>query len=660
MTDFVADAAPRQVPQGALILDAGFSITAASPEVEALSGYPPLALRGMPVTRLIPDARSAPLGEPSVLSLLHRDGSLRPIQLWLTCLDGEAFGYICVIGDRRQLRSDERGWLEAEAAIAAIHSIPFALWISGLDGRCEVQNRASLSSWGNLIGKLPDETGLPPAAVREWQDINRRALAGEPVRHEWRYEAGGSLQVFENFVVPVVAGERTIGAVGLSVDITERKKAEARVTYLATHDDLTGLPKRSEMAAAVSRLLAGGRRFCLCLMDLDRFRVINDALGHHAGDLLLKEIAVRLQQHISGEQTAYHLGADEFALLLPLAVEEDAEVLVRPLLDLVSQPCVIAGTGVTSACSIGVSVCPEDGQSVVTLFKNADLAKSRAKHAGGNTLMCFSGEMHVDARARLALEADLRAAALAGQLTLCYEPRISLADSRICGMEVLLRWQHPVLGAIPPDVFIPLAEESGLIELISEWVLETACRQNRIWQDSGYPPMRMAVNISARQFNRALLETLQRVLSETGHPPQLLELEITESTLMLNMNEAVEIMHRLTDLGVRLVVDDFGTGYAAFTYLRNFPVAGVKLDNTFIRGVAVRVEDQAIVRAIIALAHTLKLTVVAEYVEDAAQMKALRELSCDECQGHLFSPPVAAAAFESFLGAGFTSLSGGT
>lgn len=651
MEDFVADFPNRQAPQGVLTLDSGFRINAASPELEALSGYPAGVLRGMPVTALIPGAKSLPLGEPLVRSLLHRDGSLRPIQLWMARLDGDDAAYVCVIGDRRQLRADERGWLEAEAAIAAIHSIPFALWISGLDGRCEVQNRASQHRWGDLIGKLPEESGLPDAAEREWLEINRRALAGETVHHEWQYDDGGLSHIFENIVVPVVSGDRTIGTVGLSVDITERKQAEARVTYLATHDDLTGLPKRSEMAAAVARLVAKGGRFCLCLMDMDRFRVINDALGHHAGNLLLKEIAGRLGRHLSGEQSAYHLGGDEFALLLPLAADEDAARLAQPLIGLVSQPCVIGGTSVTSACSIGVSVYPEDGESLAALSKNADLAKSRAKHAGGNALICFSGEMHVDARARLALEADLRAAALAGQFSLCYEPKISLADGLICGMEVLLRWQHPVLGAVPPGVFIPLAEESGLIEIISEWVLETACLQNRIWLDSGHPPMRMAVNISARQFNRALLETLQRILSETGHPAELLELEITESTLMLNLNEAVDIMHRLTDLGVRLVVDDFGTGYAAFTYLRNFPVSSVKLDNTFIRGVAIRLQDQAIVRAIIALAHTLNLTVVAEHVEDEAQMKVLRELSCDECQGHFFSPPVAAGAFEKLLGA---------
>ena len=651
MEDFVTDAWHRQLPQGALMLDSDCRISAASPELEALSGYPADVLRGMAVTALIPDVPAAPLGQHLVLSLIHRDGSRRPIQLWKTRFAGEAAAFLCVIGDRRQLRTDERGWLEAEAALSAIHSIPFALWISGLDGRCEVQNRVSRSRWGDLVGMLPEESALPEAAVREWADINRRALGGELVRHEWQYVDGGAAQMFENIVVPVLAGERIIGAVGLSVDITERKVAEARANYLATHDDLTDLPKRSTLDETISRLIAAGGRFCLCLLDLDRFRVINEALGHHAGDLLLKEIAKRLSQHLSFDQSAYHLGGDEFALLLPLAPEANPATLAQPLVGLISQALVISGTSVTSTCSMGVSVYPEDGETLVTLFKNADIAMSRAKRAGGNTLVCFSGEMHVDARARLALEADLRAAALAGQLTLCYEPKVSLADGRICGMEVLLRWQHPTLGAVPPSVFIPLAEESGLIELISEWVLETACRQNRVWLDSGYPPMRMAVNISARQFNRSLLQTLQRVLDESGHPPQLLDLEITESTLMLNQNEAVEIMHRLTALGVRLVVDDFGTGYSAFPYLRNFPVSSVKLDKTFISGVALHAQDQAIVRAIIALAHTLKLTVVAEYVEDEAQMETLRELSCDEYQGHFFSPPVTAEAFERLLGA---------
>ena len=639
----------RQAPLGALILDSAYCISAASPELEALSGYPVDTLCGRPAAELIPDVAEAPIAQSTMLSLVHRDGSRRPIQLWKTKIDGAAAGFICVIGDRRQLRAEERVWLEAEAALAAIHSIPFALWITGLDGRCEAQNSASRRQWGDLVGKRPEESELPEAAVCEWTEVNRRALAGESIDHEWTFVDGAGAQTFENIVVPVVAGERTIGAVGLSVDITERKKTEARVAYLASHDDLTGLPNRATLAEALTRLVVEGRRFCLCLMDLDRFKLINDALGHHAGDLLLQEVALRLRGHLVGGQQAYRLGGDEFALLLPLAADQDPAKLAEPLLGLVRQPYVISGTSVTSGCSIGVSVSPDDGETLAILLKNADSAMYRAKHAGGNALICFSAEMQVDARARFSLEADLRTAALAGEFTLCYEPKISLADGRICGTEVLLRWQHPVLGAVPPDMFIPLAEESGLIELIGGWVLETACRQNQVWLAAGYPPMRMAVNVSARQFNRALLETLQRVLGETGHPPQLLELEITESTLMLNLEEAADIMHRLTALGVRLLVDDFGTGYSALAYLRDFPVSSVKLDKTFIRGVAIRVQDRAIVHAIIALAHTLNLTVVAEYVEDEAQVSVLRELSCDECQGHFFSHPVPAEAFERLL-----------
>ncbi len=726
----------------------------------------------MPAAHLIPDVHNAPFGEVVVLWVVRSDGSRMPVQLWKARQDEHGGSVLCVIADRRRLRLDEPEWLQAEAALAAIHSIPFPLWITTPDGRCALQNEASRRQWGDLVGRLPRESGLPDAAVREWENTTQRALAGEPVDNEWRYTDQSGSRTFQNIVVSVIAGGRTIGAVGLCVDITERKQAElvlqrwrhlfetanfgmavtsadgerlelvnaafarmhgytveelvdkplshvftaearlqlsecmqqarvhghnafeskarrrdgsafpvlvdvstafdeagetlyqavavrditkrvkaaTRVSYLATHDELTGLLSRSELPEEAERLVAAGGRFCLCMIDLDRFKVINDSLGHHAGDVLLKEIAARLRRFLPAERAVFRLGGDEFGLLIPLTSEQDPVPLAQPLVGIINQPFVVEETSLANRCSIGVSVYPDDANTLTVLLRNADIAMYQAKHLGGNAVVCFSGERRSDARSRLALETDLRTAAANGQLVLHYEPKVSIADGgRICGMEVLLRWNHPLLGRVSPGLFIPLAEEAGLIGPIGEWVLETACRQNRAWLDRGYPPLRMAVNLSARQFNQKLLGTVRRVLKETGHPPELLDFEITESTLILNIAEAAGIMRELTAFGVRLSVDDFGTGYSALAYLKNFPVSSLKLNASFIRDVAERAEDHAIVKAVIALAHTLKLSVVAECVEHQAQLEVLRELGCDQAQGHLFSPPVAAEPFETLL-----------
>ena len=734
-------------------------------------GYGKGSLLGMLVASLIPDMQDAPFGTSVVKSVIRGDGTQVPLQLWKVRLDQPAGAVLCVIADRHRLRLDEPKRLEAEAALAAIHSVPFALWISALDGRCVVQNQAFRAQWNDLSGKMPRDSGLAQAAVREWEEINGRALAGERVEHEWRYTDKSGPRVCQNIVVPVAVDGRTIGAVGVSVDITERKQAEAvlerwrhlfetanfgmavtdsdggrlslvnaafarmhgfaveellgkpiadafadearselaehmhqaqvhghdvfestaqrrdgsvfpvlvdvstgrdeageilyyaiavrditervksaaRVVYLATHDELTGLFNRSAMVEETERLVAAQGRFCLCMIDLDRFKVVNDSLGHRAGDMLLKEVAKRLQSYLASKQ-AFRLGGDEFALLMPLTPDQDPVPLVQPVVGIVSAPCVIEETSLANRCSIGVSVYPDDADSLKTLLRNADIAMYRAKRLGGNSVVCFSGERRSDARSRLALEADLRTAAERGQLMLHYEPKVSLADGeRICGMEVLLRWNHPSLGRVSPALFIPLAEETGLIGAIGEWVLDAACRQNRAWLDRGYPPLRMAVNLSARQFNPKLPGTLRRILKVTGHPAELLELEITESTFILNVNEAAGIMHELVALGVRLSVDDFGTGYSALAYLKNFPVSSLKLNASFIGGVAQRTEDHQIVKAVIALAHTLNLSVVAECVEQQPQLDALRELGCDQAQGHLFSRPVAAEPFEKLL-----------
>lgn len=535
-------------------------------------------------------------------------------------------------------------------------SANFGIAVSGPDGQRFTMTNAAFArmhgySLEELVGKPLSDTFAIEARAELRERLDGARLRGHAVFESMALRRNGStLPVLVDVSTALGENGDILYQVIAVRDISERVKATARVAHLASHDGLTGLLNRSAMSAEAKRLLAENVRFCLCMIDLDRFKMVNDSLGHHAGDVVLKEVGNRLQRHFRDDRTVFRLGGDEFALLIRLELDEDPLPVVQPVVPLVNKPCVLEDTNLTMRCSAGISVYPDDAASIRTLLRNADIAMYRAKRLGGNAVVCFTGERRSDARSRLALESDLRVAAERGELLLHYEPKVSLRDGTpICGMEVLTRWEHPQLGRVSPGLFIPLAEETGLIAAIGEWVLATACRQNRRWLDQGYPPLHMGVNLSARQLNSRFLAKLQSILEETKHPTELLELEITESMLVLNMDEAVRIMHELTALGIRLAVDDFGTGYSALAYLKHFPVSSLKLNTSFIRSVAARGEDYAIVQAVVALAHSLKLTVVAEGVEQPAQVEVLRELQCDQAQGYLFSSPVAATEFETLI-----------
>jgi diguanylate cyclase (GGDEF)-like protein len=445
------------------------------------------------------------------------------------------------------------------------------------------------------------------------------------------------------------------GAVVVFEDVTEREQAEERARFLATHDDLTGLPNRLLFSQAVSDAVKAGRRygheFAVMFVDLDRFKIINDTLGHAAGDSLLTEVASRLKQCLRESDVVARLGGDEFIILLrDVSDGQQVATVARKILSTVVKPLTIHGQECRVTASIGISVFPSDAQDEESLTKNADAAMYAAKEEGRNNFRFHSRETKTQSIERLMLETSLRRALERNELVLYYQPKRDLRRGGISGVEALLRWQHPDLGLLLPSRFIPLAEETGLIVPIGKWVLETACTQNMAWRSQGLPAMRIAVNLSPRQFADAdLLHDIRAALEKSGMRPELLELEITESMVMQNVERAVRVLEAIKRLGLTLAIDDFGTGYSSMSLVKKFPVDVLKIDRSFVREITNNSEDKAIADAIIALGQALDLTIVAEGVETAEQEAFLRAHNCDEIQGYLISKPVPADEFAVFL-----------
>lgn len=426
----------------------------------------------------------------------------------------------------------------------------------------------------------------------------------------------------------------------------ERKRTEQILADRAYIDDLTGLANRALFGNKLVEALANADRtqllVALIYLDLDHFKDINDTLGHIAGDLLLKQVAQRLRKCGRDTDTVARMGGDEFAIVaVNVKHDYDASILAKRILEVLSEPFDLDGHKVYTGASIGVTVYPSDDGDAGRLLMNADLALYRAKATGRNTFQYFDAEMNAQVQNRRALEIDLRHAIERQELHLQYQPQVDLAMGRVLAVEALIRWNHAERGLVTPNEFIPIAEATGLIVPIGELVLRLACQQCRAWQRSISPYLRMAVNLSPVQFHRSdFVQTVTTVLEETGLDPQFLELEITESTIMRNVDKAIATLRELSELGIQLAVDDFGTGYSSFNYLKQFPLRRLKIDQSFVQNLQSNADDRAIVEAIIKLGHSLHLTVIAEGVELYEQLDYLRQSGCDEGQGYYFSRPM--------------------
>ena len=443
--------------------------------------------------------------------------------------------------------------------------------------------------------------------------------------------------------------------VAILSDLSERKAAEARIRHLAEHDALTGLPNRvlvqDRLQQALVQAAHHGERLAVLSIDLDNFKSINDSLGYHSGDALLRAVAHRIRGCLREGDTCARQGGDEYLVLMPtIEGAETAGQMAFRLIEVLTRPYFIDQNEVSVTPSIGIAIFPDDGHEMDQLLKDADAALHHAKQSGRNNYQFFTSDMNVRAFERLSMENNLRHALRRNEFTLYYQPQVDLASGAICGAEALLRWNHPDMGLVSPLQFIPIAEQTGLIIPIGEWVLAEACRQGRLWQEEGLPPIRLSVNLSAVQFRQRDIDTvLTRIVQESGFDPAMLEFELTESAVMNNPDAAVDVLRRLKEMGVRLAIDDFGVGYSSLSYLKRFPIDTLKIDKSFVSDIRVDSNDTAIAAAIIGMAHNLHLDVVAEGVEKAEQIAFLCEHACDILQGYYFSRPVTAEAMAELL-----------
>lgn len=522
------------------------------------------------------------------------------------------------------------------------------------------------SAFCRMVGYAEEElTRLTFADITHPEDIEndleqaRRVFSGEipSYQMEKRYITKNKEIIWVHLTASMIRDRegRSLYGLGIVENITERKQMEERLNYLATHDPLTNLPNRAVVFDRLSQALVRApwnkRLIAVMFLDLDHFKRINDTLGHAIGDLLLKAVAERLATCVRGGDTVARLGGDEFTFILAdVARVEDVSKVASKIFNAFSTPFWVEGHELFITPSIGISLYPNDGESPETLLKNADTAMYRVKELGRNNFQLYSAAMNARASERLKLESSLRHALERKEFLLHYQPRLDIATGQITGVEALLRWQRPDSGMVSPTEFIPLAEETGLIVPIGEWVLHTACAQNKAWQVAGLPPICVAVNLSARQFQQKnLLETVARVLEEAGLAPNHLELELTEDIIMKDMENTIETLRGLQAMGIQISVDDFGTGYSSLAYLKKLPVDAIKIDKSFVINMKGNKNDEMIVHSAINLAHNLGLKVIAEGVEDQKTRDLLAALGCDAAQGYYMARPMPAADLTRWL-----------
>ena len=504
----------------------------------------------------------------------------------------------------------------------------------------------------NLCFLWNDDVDQP--GIEEIRTTAKEEREGHAVLRNYRKD--GTLFWSDLYIAPVKDDNGIVSHfIVVQYDITATKRYESELEFQTNRDALTGLANRGLLRDRLSQAVSYAHRYehpiWVLFVDLDRFKFVNDTLGHHAGDILLTAVSSRLQTAVRDTDTVARMGGDEFVLILPERTDAGLSThIVQRIMEAIGQPLTIEGHEFFVSCSIGVAVYPADGDTPEQLIKHADIAMYRAKETGRNNFQFYTPAMNERALERLHIEGDLRNALEREEFMLHYQPQVDLRTGEIVGVEALIRWQHPELGMVPPVRFIGLAEENGLIVPIGAWVIRTACLQNKAWQLSGFGHLRMAVNLSARQFAQEdLVESISTSLRQAGLAPEYLEIELTESLVMADVDRAIGILRELNALGVKLSIDDFGTGYSSLSYLKRFPIDVLKIDRSFVNDITIDSDDAAIVSSIVSLAHSLRLQVIAEGVETEAQLNYLREHDCDQIQGYFFSRPVTAAAITAML-----------
>jgi diguanylate cyclase (GGDEF)-like protein/PAS domain S-box-containing protein len=644
---------------------------------ELLFGYPVAALIGQPVTSLIPEYRpqrpQTAGGEAARTAAQGLDAGGQAIDLELVygdlVRDGRRLVTVFARGHgdaapaeealtRRQI---EEALKVSEKRYRALFERNLAgVYRSTTDGRLLDCNE----SFARIFGYASREEVLRQDAWNFYvKPGDREAALAKLVERQsltnyelcMRRKDGSQVWVLQNENLVEGPDGRLSVIEGTTIDISERKRAEEQVKHLAFHDPLTNLPNRllfsDRLTLAVAQAHRHNQRLAVLFLDLDRFKVINDSLGHSVGDELLRQVAERIQEYVREGDTVARLGGDEFTLLVPgISAEEDAAKIARKICEAIHDPFWIDGRELFVTTSVGVAVYPSDGHDGESLVRNADSAMYRAKDQGRDNYQLYTPAMNAKAVERLSLESRLRQAVANDELELHFQPFIDLRTAEVLGAEALIRWRHPELGLIPPMDFIPIAELSGLIVPIGEWVLRTACAEARKWHKKGFPGLAVSVNLSSRQFQQTdLLSQVTHALEESGLEADKLDLEITESNAMQNAEHSINTLRGLKKQGVRISMDDFGTGYSSLNYLKRFPIDRIKLDQSFVRDLPSDKDDAAIAMAVIAMGRSLELIVIAEGVETEEQLAFLKGHDCDQLQGFLLSRPLTPEAFDRFL-----------
>jgi diguanylate cyclase (GGDEF)-like protein/PAS domain S-box-containing protein len=637
--------------EGVVVVDAEDCIALANAQAaNFLSVSSDLLKPGTPISELRPALedsmladcilmrRGDNLAEPGDLQLA--DGRWLRISQSVT-RDG---GFIVVCSDVSLSKKQEASLRQTNLRLdAALDNMSQGLCLFDAQNRLEVVNRRFFEIFGLSRDQIKLGTTFPQilelSAARRNQDSKTATqLLAEQAAFIGRHETGTHyFELSDGRVIASVYSPTSNGGwVATFEDVTERRLAEAQIMHMARHDALTDLPNRLLFREKMEQALTRGERLAVLFIDLDRFKTVNDTLGHPVGDALLCAVTKRLQLAVRGADTVGRLGGDEFAIVQVGAKPTDATELAARLIELIAEPFDILGNQVVIGASIGIAIAPTDGKEPDQLLRNADMALYRAKSSGRGSYHFFQPEMDAQMQARHALEIDLRKAVLAGEFEVYYQPIVNLESGTISGFEALARWNHPQRGVITPDDFIPVAEEIGLIVPLGDWVLKQACRDAAAWPDN----LTVAVNLSAVQFrNPALALSVVSVLAAAGLPASRLELEITETVLLQDDPAILDTLHQIRDLGVRISMDDFGTGYSSLSYLRSFPFDKIKIDRSFIQELGKREDCIAIIRAVTRLGGNLGMTTIAEGVETSEQLEILRAEGCNQVQGYLFSPP---------------------